>query len=141
MRAWRISIGPRTKALSSEPIGSQAGNVRAALSPSTLLSMTALASWCAHESWFDDLPVNEVVPMLFRMGPGGAQIRSDFAVGGDFPSAKCRTALAVSADAPIVHAPADRRLYLFSPRSWRKGDFERVVRQISSWSDPVGSPR
>ena len=116
-------------------------HVRAALSPSTLLSMTALASWCAHESWFDDLPVNEVVPMLFRMGPGGAQIRSDFAVGGDFPSAKCRTALAVSADAPIVHAPADRRLYLFSPRSWRKGDFERVVRQISSWSDPVGSPR
>ncbi len=116
-------------------------HVRAALSPSTLLSMTALASWCAHESWFDDLPVNEVVPMLFRMGPGGAQIRSDFAVGGDFPSAKCRTALAVSADAPIVHAPADRRHYLFSPRSWTKGDFERVVRQISSWSDPVGSPR
>ena len=43
--------------------------VRAALPPGTPLSMTALASWCLDDNWLDDLPVDEVVPMLFRMGP------------------------------------------------------------------------
>ncbi len=30
--------------------------------------MTALASWCAGDDWLRDLPVDEAVPMLFRMG-------------------------------------------------------------------------
>src|SRR3954447_14180667 len=33
------------------------------------LSMTALASWCDTETWIDAAPVDEIVPMLFRMGP------------------------------------------------------------------------
>ena len=33
------------------------------------LSITALASWCMQDNWLDDLPIDEAVPMLFRMGP------------------------------------------------------------------------
>ena len=40
--------------------------------PKTIrLSITALASWCIGDTWIKDLPVDEAVPMLFRMGRGG----------------------------------------------------------------------
>ena len=42
--------------------------VRADLPPGTPLSMTALASWCLDDNWLDELPVDEAIPMLFRMG-------------------------------------------------------------------------
>jgi hypothetical protein len=42
--------------------------LRARLPQSTLLSITALASWCKGDNWLDDLPIDEAVPMLFRMG-------------------------------------------------------------------------
>ncbi len=32
------------------------------------ISITALASWCLGDRWLDDLPIDEAVPMLFRMG-------------------------------------------------------------------------
>ena len=39
--------------------------------PSSLkLSITALASWCVFDDWISDLPVDEAVPMLFRLGAG-----------------------------------------------------------------------
>ena len=139
--AQRVQIDFEVRASERQILRDVVTDVRGALAPSAQLSITALASWCAHETWFEDLPVTEIAPMLFRMGQGGAQIRSDLARDGDFASANCRTALAVSVDTPIVRAPHDRRIYLFSPRSWTKGDFERVVGRISGWTDPVMSPR
>src|SRR6185295_19662078 len=41
--------------------------LRRKLPPSTALSITALASWCKGDNWLEDLPVDEAVPMLFRM--------------------------------------------------------------------------
>ena len=42
--------------------------VRRGLPRSVGLSITALASWCAGDDWLRDLPINEAVPMLFRLG-------------------------------------------------------------------------
>lgn len=108
--------------------------VRDGLPPGVTLSMTALASWCMTEDWLAEAPVDEIVPMLFRMGPGGAAIRARLAGGGDFAEPRCRGALAISTDAPILSAPAGRRVYLFSPRSWTAADFARVRRSVSTWS-------
>eukprot|EP01040_Poterioochromonas_malhamensis_P022040 gene22040-26718_t len=126
----RVQIDFEVKASERQILRDVVTDVRAALPPDTQLSMTALASWCAHETWFEDLPIDEIAPMLFRMGPGGEQIRSDLARGGDFSSTRCRSALAVSMDAPILRAPVGRRIYLFSPRSWTQGDFERVIGRL-----------
>jgi len=112
------------------------GEVRAGLPKGVELSMTALASWCETEGWLAAAPVDEVVPMLFRMGPGGERVKARLAAGGDFANPACRTALAVSTDTPIVRAPAGRRVYLFNPRSWTAADFERVRRSVAAW--PVG---
>lgn len=107
--------------------------VRAGLPPGVELSMTALASWC-EEAWLAEAPVDEIAPMLFRMGPGGVSIRNRLAAGGDFAEPKCRRALAVSTDTPLPGAPAGRRVYLFHPRSWSAADFALVKGRVEAWS-------
>ncbi len=107
--------------------------VRAGLSDGATLSMTALASWCETEGWLSEAPVDEVVPMLFRMGRGGASIRSKLAAGGDFAEPACRSALAISTDAPVERAPSGRRVYLFSPGSWTAAGFEAAKEKVAGW--------
>lgn len=96
-------------------------DLRRSLPRGTALSMTALASWCG-EDWLAGAPVDEVVPMLFRMGPGGNGVRATLAAGGDLGHPRCRTALGVALGAPRVRVPLGRRLYVFDPRSWTRGD-------------------
>jgi len=49
-------------------------SVRAEMPAQMPLSMTALASWCSYDgAWLRSLPVDEAVPMLFRMEPGPAE--------------------------------------------------------------------
>ena len=91
--------------------------VRAGLAPGTTLSMTALASWCDSETWLDAAPVDEIVPMLFRMGSGGYRLRAKLAAGGDFTLPRCRTAVGIATDTPAV-VPPGRRVYIFNPRPW-----------------------
>ena len=94
--------------------------------------MTALASWCG-EDWLGAAPVDEVAPMLFRMGPAGEVVKATLAAGGDLRDPRCRTALAVSTDAPMARSPTGRRVYLFSPRSWTAAEFESERRQVATW--------
>ncbi len=107
-------------------------DVRAGLPRGTPLSMTAIASWC-QEDWLDGLPVDEVVPMLFRMGRGDPAIRTRIEGGGDWAAPACRKALAISADTPIARAPAGRRIYLFAPQSWTPSTFDAVRSQVERW--------
>jgi hypothetical protein len=103
-------------------------DVRAALPRATPLSMTALASWCETEDWLDQADVDEVAPMLFRMGRGGQALRAKLEAGGDFANPRCRTALALSTDTPMARVPPGRRVYLFNPRSWSPADLARALR-------------
>jgi hypothetical protein len=75
------------------------------------LSITALASWCAGDNWLSDLPIDEAVPMLFRMGRDRG-LRN-------FDSPICRNSAGVSTDEPI-NAPAADRLYIFNPNPWSR---------------------
>jgi hypothetical protein len=47
------------------------------------LSMTALASFCVGDRWLRELPVDEAVPMIFRMGADDKSIRNLLA-GGEY---------------------------------------------------------
>jgi hypothetical protein len=90
---------------------------RAVLGPTTPLSITALASWCAQDRWMDDLPVDEAVPMLFRMGP----INQPYVGLARSPSAAsrgCRGSLGTSLDEPLHVRAAGRRVYVFNASAW-----------------------
>lgn len=92
--------------------------LRAKLPSSTLLSMTALASWCKGDNWLDELPVDEAVPMLFRMGVEQNQFRSQLAGGAGFNARPCQASAGVSTDEPLAQLQPVQRLYAFNPEPW-----------------------
>ena len=92
--------------------------LRGKLPATTALSITALASWCKGDNWLEDLPVDEAVPMLFRMGVERKQFLSGLAAGETFSSTLCRTTAGVSTDEPLAQLPRVQRLYVFNPRVW-----------------------
>jgi hypothetical protein len=91
------------------------------------ISITALASWCFGDAWLDQLPIDEAVPMLFRMGVDDRNIRSRLARGEDFASPVCRSSEGISTDeaAPNISGTGmyGRRIYLFHPRPWTAAAF------------------
>ncbi len=105
--------------------------VRRRLPPSKMLSMTALASWCVGDNWLAGLPVDEAVPMLFRMGPERREILLDLAVRGDFASATCHQSVGISTDEPLPKLPSGRRIYVFKPGPWTRASVEQVLREVS----------
>jgi hypothetical protein len=91
--------------------------LRARLDPAMPISITALASWCAGDDWLRGLPIDEAVPMLFRMGPANEPYRRVAASRREAASA-CRGALGVSIDEPLGVDADGRRLYIFNPKPW-----------------------
>lgn len=131
--ARRVQIDFEVRQSERQALLDVLADIRRGLPAGTTLSMTALASWCADEDWLDQAPVDEIVPMLFRMQKGGDSIRKLLAEGGDFRNPKCRTALAISTDSPIARAPPGRRIYLFNPRSWDASAFHQAQRAVEAW--------
>ncbi len=84
------------------------------------LSFTALASWCVGDRWLEALRVDEVVPMLFQMGPDAAAIRARATADGF--ATECRAATGLATDEPFVRTFG--RVYLFSAVGWTEPRFE-----------------
>ena len=107
-------------------------DVRAALPPGVSFSMTALTSWCLGETWLDNAPVDEVVPMLFRMGRTGESITQRISEGQALQPV-CRSAAAVATDTLAPRLLQVRRVYLFNPRSWTQADFAVARERVDAW--------
>ena len=101
--------------------------LRSKLPPSMPLSITALASWCKGDNWLEDLPVDEAVPMLFRMGIERKQFLSELAAGEPFSARLCRSSAGVSTDEPLAQLPHVQRLYVFNPRVWSPGALDKTM--------------
>lgn len=107
--------------------------LRRELGPRFPLSITALASWCLGDRWLADVPVDEIVPMFYRLGEGGPRLRAELRRGSDL-AAECRRALGLITDEPMVPPPSPRRLYLFSPAPW-------TLASLDSARAKLGGPR
>jgi hypothetical protein len=104
--------------------------VRRDLPDSMPLSITALASWCVGDNWLTDLPINEAVPMFFRMGVDRRQFQSRLETGTNFVGPPCQNAAGVSTD-EVVAIPKVDRLYIFDPRPWSKQSLDRAMEAYS----------
>lgn len=91
--------------------------VRKKLPEGMPLSITALASWCAGDDWIRGLPVDEAVPMFFRMG---IDARPSSLPGWTYPLRVplCESSAGVSTDEPWPALRADEHVYIFHPGSW-----------------------
>lgn len=101
--------------------------VRRRLPDTTGLSMTALASWCSHDDWISDLPVDEAVPMLFRMAGDSKEIARALKTGDDFIAAPCRQSYGISTDEPRSGLLPVRRLYVFNPNPWTEDSVRTIL--------------
>jgi len=93
-------------------------DVRGRLPDSTALSITALASWCMDDGWVARLPVDEIVPMLYRMGPDAQEITSYLRGRGECVPALARFSVGLSTDEHLARLAGGKRAYLFSPHAW-----------------------
>ena len=98
------------------------------------ISITALTSWCIGDRWMAGLPIDEAVPMLFRMGVGQGEVTNWMRSGHDFPEAACRTSLGISLDESWPRLPAGRRVYAFSPSSWTKRSLQELLTELKEWN-------
>ena len=97
------------------------------LPPGVPLSITALASFCIGDRWLSDLPIDEAVPMIFRMGADNAKIKGFLANGNDFAEPLCQLSYGIATDEPLqMNFRLNRRLYVFNERAWRESDLERL---------------
>jgi hypothetical protein len=93
-------------------------DLRTKLGASIFLSITALASWCDQHSWLESLPIDEAVPMLFRMGADRGPVLTLLSSGRELGSKACRASSGVSTDEPLPTLKSFRRTYIFHPGSW-----------------------
>jgi hypothetical protein len=105
------------------------GELRAALGPGFFLSVTALTSWCLSDRFMADLPVDEIVPMFYRLGSEGPKLRAELSRGSDL-APECRRAHGLYTEEPMVPPPTPRRLYLFSRLSWTAPLLERALERL-----------
>lgn len=105
---------------------------RQKISKTISLSITSLASWCDANSWLDDLPIQEAVPMFFRLGQDESMIRRDL-VGKSFMKAEiCQQSVGISTDEPLPQSKylSNRRIYIFNPQAWTKDNFLTIMKLL-----------
>jgi hypothetical protein len=106
-------------------------DVRGRLPASTALSITALASWCMYDDWVAQLPVDEIVPMLYRMGPDAEEITSYLRGGGDFAPPLARISVGLSTDEHLAGLADGKRAYLFSPHAWTLEEARQAIAEVT----------
>lgn len=100
-------------------------DLRRRLPEATRLEITALASWCLGDPWIADLPIDDAIPMLFRLGVDHEPVRHHLEAGGDFSITRCRNSIGLSLDEPVAHRLIGRRTFLFGPSRWRASMLDR----------------
>lgn len=102
------------------------------------LSIAALASWCFHDDWTRGLPVDAVVPMLYRMGRDGDVIRRTLLAERAFPNPVCAGQVGYSADEPLAPVGGLQRVFLFHPEPWSESRYTELAQRVRTCNDPGG---
>ncbi len=96
-------------------------DVRRALPADVRLGVTALAHWCTQGDWLDRLPVDEVVPMLYRLGPQADDWRRRFTQPDPTLAQRCRgpaLGFATNDPPPPTLLARATRPYWFDEAAW-----------------------
>ena len=108
-------------------------DLRKQLNPNISLSITAGASWCIGDDWIEGLPIDEAIPMLFRMGVDQRNVGIYLGAGRDFRSSGCRASLGLSTDESRGALPKGRRIWMFSPRVWDAKSLALAEKEAEKW--------
>jgi hypothetical protein len=74
-----------------------------------------------------DVPIDEAVPMLFRMAGDGKDIARRLNSVEDFIAAPCRHSYGISTDEPRSGLSPKRRVYVFNPDPWTQDSVRAIL--------------
>jgi len=97
-------------------------DLRSSIPETFPISITALASWCSGDNWLETLPIDEAVPMMFRLGVE----KRKFQTGYEFSATPCKASAGISTDEPVTPAKGGR-LYIFNPNPWSKNALDKTL--------------
>jgi len=109
------------------------GDLRRMLPDTIRLSITALASWCLADNWLAGLPIDEAVPMLFRLGADRQHVLRHLQAGGDVRCTADQYSVGLATDDPVPRVWSGRRLYVFSPRAWSPASVSMALEEVQQW--------
>ncbi len=104
-------------------------DLRRQMPPGLPLSITALASWCSFDNWIHDLPIDEAVPMFFRMEPDRRRAPASLDIF-QVREPLCRSSVGVSTDEPWPSDTAGRRIYVFPDHGWNSRTLAALQRRL-----------
>jgi hypothetical protein len=107
--------------------------VRDDLPRGVALTIAAQPSWCTADAWIDDLPIDEAVPLFFTAEGEDAPPPADLQRGAALTSSQCQGSLGLSGEAPPLHLPTGRRLFVAQDEPWTDAGVARVM----NWRESV----
>ncbi|MBU1200742.1 DUF3142 domain-containing protein [Patescibacteria group bacterium] len=108
-------------------------SVRKKLPTDIKLSITSLVSWCTNNSsWFDNLPINEVVPMFFRLGKDSNLYWKKIENGKLNLNHTCQKSIGISTDErlPDKSYLTGKNIYIFNHQYWDKSNWDIIKSEI-----------
>ncbi|MGB8031486.1 MAG: DUF3142 domain-containing protein [Terracidiphilus sp.] len=93
------------------------------------ISITALASWCSFDDWLGGLPIDEAVPMMFRMEPDRRRAPpnlDDFRIREPL----CQSSVGISTTEPWPLDLDGKRIYIFADSGWHVDSPNEVERRL-----------
>lgn len=102
-------------------------SVREKLPKEIKLSLTALVSWCTNgESWLKDLPVDEVVPMFFRLGKDENVYWQKIEKGELKLNQICQKSIGIATDEPLPNKTylQNKPIYIFNSDYWSTANWD-----------------
>ena len=106
-------------------------DLRQTLPDNVPLSITALASFCVGDRWLTELPVDEAIPMVFRMGKDSSAIKTMLSDGKDFRDGICKRSYGIAVDEPFdAKLDSERRVYVFNSQAWSVNDIAALEKRI-----------
>jgi hypothetical protein len=103
--------------------------------PATMpLSITALASFCLSDPWIKDLPIDEAIPMIFRMGADNNKVKTLLKNGTDFSIPLCQQSYGIATDELLtMNFDKTRRVYIFKSSSagWTSRDVDKFAQILT----------
>ena len=108
-------------------------SVREKLPKEMKLSLTALVSWCVNDkAWFDELPIDEVVPMFFRLGREENIYWQRISEGRLNISNSCQKAVGVATDEPMPNKiyVKNKPIYIFNNGYWTSKNWDIMKLEI-----------
>src|SRR5262249_25558262 len=104
-------------------------DLRRQLPPGLPLSITALASWCSYDDWLRKLPIDEAVPMFFRMEPDRRRASTTLAAFR-IREPLCQASVGVSTAEAWPSDMDGKRIYVFPDNGWRVDSVARLERKL-----------